>query len=160
MASSEALLRPRSRTNAGFKLPAPKRLPALSTATPTSLANSFFSKLESVTPASSALKRPIRLQSLRSRRDRMQRSRMRPGDNNEDMYSLAEFRYLLFRKGEIMRSRQLPCAQQPFWYVDSLYDEELQCRSELVPQCWEQMGSRRPDDLDYREWLSHLQSRT
>lgn len=55
-----------------------------------------------------------------------------------------------------MHSRQLPCAQQPFWYVDVLFDEDFQNKSELLPRSWEQMGSRDLEMTQYKEWLAQL----
>mmetsp|Transcript_2604 Transcript_2604/g.5900 ORF Transcript_2604/g.5900 Transcript_2604/m.5900 type:complete len:106 (-) Transcript_2604:361-678(-) len=90
--STESLFKPRSYSNKAFRVNPPKRLPALSTAAPTSGTNSFFSKFESTTPPRTAMKRPPRIPTLRSKRERMQKSRMRPDDNSEDMFSLAEYR--------------------------------------------------------------------
>lgn len=90
--STESLFRPRSYSNKGFRAHAPRKLPALSTAAPTSGTNSFLSKFESTTPPMAGLKRPPRIPTLRSKRERLQRSRMRPEDNSEDMFSMAEYR--------------------------------------------------------------------
>mmetsp|Transcript_2605 Transcript_2605/g.5904 ORF Transcript_2605/g.5904 Transcript_2605/m.5904 type:complete len:90 (-) Transcript_2605:287-556(-) len=55
--STESLFKPRSYSNKAFRVNPPKRLPALSTAAPTSGTNSFFSKFESTTPPRTAMKK-------------------------------------------------------------------------------------------------------
>lgn len=79
-------------------------------------------------------------------------------DCDNDKYHFSEYQYFLIRKHEIIRSRQVHCAQFPFWYLDNLSIEDSflkKTKESNRPSnfLYDELGIANSERADFNNWV-------